>query len=233
MSQHSTSASPLADPSVAPAADLDAHSIVRQLAHDLCQPLSTIESIAYYLDIVVPRQDDRVRQQVDKLRQVAQHASWILSDAVHFVQASPSAPQTLDLNELTIDALREAMGGGHPWLQTDLCDCSPLVRIDVEQGRHMLRNALLLFGQLPCARVALTTERAGDEVVLSISATGVELTHDELAPLLGSLSSEIPTGFGLGLASIRRIVETHSGRVKLTVAPESQLSLRVVFPSAA
>ncbi len=232
MSEYSGPASAATKAKETPAPNLESIAIVRQLAHELRQPLSTIESIAYYLDIVVPRQDDRVRQQVDKLRQVAQQASWILSDAVHFVQASPPSPQVLDLNELVIDAIRESTGGGQSWLEESLCDSAPLIRIDVEQARHMLRNGLLLFRRLSGATIALSTVLSPPDVILTISARDVDFTSDEARPALSSFSYDVSTGFGLGLASIRRIVEAHNGRIELKLAPEKQLSLRIVVPAA-
>jgi len=233
MSQHSGTASAPAEGKTTPEKGLDAHAILRQLAHELRQPLSTIESIAYYLDIVVPRQDTRVRQQVERLRQVAQHASWIVSDAIQYVQTAPVSPQILDLNELIADAIREAIGGGQAWLETRFGEPSPLVRIDVDQGRHMMRNVLLLFGRLAGAKVYLSTEQSESAVVLAIAAEGMDFNSEELAPLLGSLTCDGSEGFGLGLAGIRRIVERHGGRIELNVAPDSHLSLRMVFPPAA
>src|SRR5260370_6863686 len=42
-------------------------AVVRHLAHELRQPLSTIESTAYYLGIILPPGEVRARKQVDKL----------------------------------------------------------------------------------------------------------------------------------------------------------------------
>ena len=52
------------------------------LAHDLRQPLSTIEAIAYYLELTLPADQVQARNYVSRLQQVVMEASAILSSAV-------------------------------------------------------------------------------------------------------------------------------------------------------
>ncbi|MFX9031495.1 hypothetical protein ABTN13_20425, partial [Acinetobacter baumannii] len=73
----------------------DATTMVRQIAHELRQPLSTIESIAYYLDLILPRDEPRARQQVERLQRLVEQSNWIVANAVNFVQASTPVPQDL------------------------------------------------------------------------------------------------------------------------------------------
>lgn len=57
------------------------------LIHDLRQPLSAIESIAYYLEMIVPVEQVQARRQIARLHQAVLEASTTLSDAVHKSQA--------------------------------------------------------------------------------------------------------------------------------------------------
>ncbi|MBK5294679.1 MAG: hypothetical protein JJE04_23735, partial [Acidobacteriia bacterium] len=50
----------------------EAASVVRHLTHELRQPLSTVESIAYYLQMVTPRQDLKTQHQLEKLQQLVE-----------------------------------------------------------------------------------------------------------------------------------------------------------------
>ena len=70
----------------------DAAEVIRHLAHELRQPLSTIESIAYYLEIILPKTNSKAREQVGKLQQMVHQSNWILTDAIHFLQAAPPRP---------------------------------------------------------------------------------------------------------------------------------------------
>jgi signal transduction histidine kinase len=53
---------------------------LRHLTHELRQPLSGIESIAYYLEMVLDGGEPRVLEQCDRLRQMVRQANWLLED---------------------------------------------------------------------------------------------------------------------------------------------------------
>src|SRR5258708_8339766 len=57
-------------------------TVLRHLAHELRQPLSTIESTAFYLGMILPETESRARQQVDKLQRLVQQVNAILSDTL-------------------------------------------------------------------------------------------------------------------------------------------------------
>ena len=61
--------------------DLDAASVLRHAAHELRQPLSTMESIAYYLELILPDADERGREQLEKLRKLVEQSNWIVAGA--------------------------------------------------------------------------------------------------------------------------------------------------------
>lgn len=55
--------------------------LIRHLTHELRQPLSGIESIAYYLEMVLGSNEPELVQQCDRLRRLVQQAHWLLEDS--------------------------------------------------------------------------------------------------------------------------------------------------------
>ena len=53
------------------------------LAHDLRQPLSAIEAIAYYLEKTLPEDQREARQYLLRLQELVETSSTILTDAVN------------------------------------------------------------------------------------------------------------------------------------------------------
>jgi hypothetical protein len=53
---------------------------IRTLAHELRQPLSTIESIAYYLTLILP-EDEKVREQLERIQMLVEQSNWMLNSA--------------------------------------------------------------------------------------------------------------------------------------------------------
>lgn len=166
--------------------------VVQHLTHELRQPLSAMEHIAFYLAMVLPRDDQRARQQVDKLQRLVAQANGLLDDAAHFLQAMPVRPQLLDLNELITEALAELPSHG---LRPHLCEELAAVKIDPSQGAHLVRTVIAMYQRSEGA--SLSTCAGDREVRLSAEA------------------SSAPSASPLALASMRRIAEAHGGSAEL------------------
>lgn len=68
----------------------DLEQLLRHLAHELRQPLSGIESTAYYLDMVLGDAEPEITQHCERLRRMVQQANWLLDDtsiAIHIMAA--------------------------------------------------------------------------------------------------------------------------------------------------
>jgi hypothetical protein len=55
--------------------------VVRDFIHDLRQPLSSIEAIAYYLEMTLPPEQQQARLYMRKLQQLVEEANSILHHA--------------------------------------------------------------------------------------------------------------------------------------------------------
>lgn len=207
-------------------------AVVRHLVHELRQPLSTIESVAFYLQMVLGKPDSEVNQQIERLQQSVQEASWILSDAVHLLQIVTPCPQLVDLNELISALMSDVVRGPQPWIEARLAAEPAIVRIDVEQGRHLVRNLLFFFHNLsrPKPRVGLRTEITPREISLEVRVHAKDRSLQEIHSMFEPFSAHLPPGSGLALASVRRITEAHGGRIDLHGGTGGALSLVVAFP---
>jgi two-component system sensor histidine kinase BaeS len=209
-------------------------TVVRHIAHELRQPLSTIESIAFYLDMVLPRTEGKARKQLAKLQQEVHHINWILSDAIHFLQAAPLQPQLLDLTEVVAKSLSEWEDCEGFSVRLRLAPDLPPVEMDLEQVQHMLRNLVAFFGRICEAGgvIVLRTYAADREVVLEATTTATGLSSGDCDLLFAPFDARLPGGSGLGLASMRRIAEAHGARLETHTNRASGISLSVAFPAS-
>jgi len=203
--------------------------ILGHIAHELRQPLSTIESIAYYLELVLQReQESDVHQQVVKLQRLVEQSNWIVSNAVYFAQASPPVPEHLDLKETISGCAAEYAFSGGPRIELRLAETLPLVWMDPGQAQHLMRNLIRFFGAV---------SDCGHAMVLTASATHVEVLVEIAATVLASAGRKFESifdgcGADLSLASVRRIVDAHHGRIRVLADSSLGVSAVIAFPIA-
>jgi signal transduction histidine kinase len=202
--------------SSSPAVDL------QTIAHELRQPLSAIESIAYYLSLALPRDSRPARKQARRLQQLVEQSNWILTCALQLADNAPLAPQPLNLEELIIQTVNSRTVQGEPRIHLELAGGLPLVNLDPGRGRILLENLLTLFRQL-----------ASDLYPVRVTTAAVEgSVFLEIACALPGCRSEASLGPGcsLSIQSARRVVEGHGGTFSIHVDAVSGVSLKVVLP---
>lgn len=205
--------------------------IVRHIAHELRQPLNTIESIAFYLEMVLPRTEGKGRRQLGKLQQEIHQINWILADAMHFLQAAPLRLELLDLSEVVSKGLLEWRSEDGAGVCLRLQDGLQPVWLDLQQTEHMLRNIVAFFGRVcrPGCNIVIRTYGGAHDTVLEVTAAAGDYPAEDLSPFFEPFNSRLPAGSGLGLASVRRIAETHSARIELQPGPPD-VSLVIAYP---
>ena len=61
-------------------------------AHQIRQPLSALDALTSYLDLIIPEEDTRVREQLHRMHVEIDHADQILRDGMRTLAASLFVP---------------------------------------------------------------------------------------------------------------------------------------------
>ncbi|HBY58666.1 MAG TPA: hypothetical protein DEH78_02515 [Solibacterales bacterium] len=208
--------------------------MVQHLAHELRQPLSAIENIAYYLRITANQRDERTLEQIEKLQRLVEHANWILDDAIHYLQAAAPQPVLVDVNELITRACGDESLAGAREARLLLADGLPLVSLDPAQGEHLSRSLVAFANKAggPFCNLEIATGLSSDMVTLWAAFNACGLPKSDPRPLLEPFAAHLPGGSGLALASTRRIAEAHGGSVTVEMIHEGRLQVVVALPAA-
>jgi len=198
------------------------------LAHEIRNPLSTInlnlELLIEDIEGSESARDRRMLRKVQTVQRECRHLEAILDDFLKFARAGALDLVPTDLNEVVrefIDFYQpEAQAQGveiSPHLSGDL----PLVRLDRAMFRQMLMNLALNAQQaMPKGGLLeLQTCVRDDAVHLDMIDSGVGMDPATLARMFDVFFSTKPGGSGLGLPTVRRIVEAHGGRIAVDSAP--------------
>ncbi len=192
------------------------------LAHEIRNPLSTI---GLNLDLLgeelgecdTPR-DRRILNKLTMVKRQCEQLNRILEDFLQFARAGTLKLSTADLNQTVAEFIEfyapQAAEQGidiSPHLAANL----PSVMLDVNLWRQVLMNlsrnaqqAMLNGGVLELQ----TYERDG-KVMLDIIDNGRGMTAETKGRMFDAFYSTKRAGSGLGLPTVKKIVEAHGGAI--------------------
>jgi len=211
------------------------------LAHEIKNPLSTI---GMNLDLIVedleradqPR-DRRILTKVRTVQNECDHLRRILDEFLQFARLGELTVVESDLNEVVRDFIEfyrpQAQKYGidvSPHLAADL----PAVKIDRSLIRQMLLNLALNAQQaMPTGGLLeLQTFVRGGRVHLELIDSGPgmnEATQERMFQVFFSTKAD---GSGLGLPTVRRIVEAHGGTIVCDSEPGRGTRFTISLPAA-
>ncbi len=158
--------------------------LIRRLAHDLRQPLSNIECIGYYLDMVMGDREPELHRQCETLRRMVQQAHWMLEDASLEVSVQNAACGPVSLAEV-FDKLDAEMAL-HDQRSLELrLEGSVIVTAPAAEAAVFCGHVLSFLRNVGQAVDPIrVTAMVGDNVTLEISAE-VPGETDELLQMVG------------------------------------------------
>jgi signal transduction histidine kinase len=194
------------------------------ISHDLKSPLVTIRGFLGYLERDAREGDTkRLEADVARIRTATDRMGRLLEDLLELSRTGRIARPHVDLPFL--DVVREAsalVDGrlGARGVRVEVEGPLPVVHGDpqrlVELVQNLLDNAAKFMGDQgePRIWIGSRTEPTG-ESVLFVRDNGIGIApahHQRVFELFQRLDPHVE-GTGLGLALVRRIVETHGGRI--------------------
>jgi hypothetical protein len=187
----------------------DSLPILRLAAHELRQQLSSVESIAFYLKLVLARSEPKLCTQVEKIEDLVQQTSWVLTDTMHTLQTELRKVETIELARLLRRAAYEIGREEGTRVHVVAPDQPMQVECDVPLFDYMVRSTcrcIMHLGRAECI-VRLHRPNAGDCILMEFCIQPRGETEETPSPL--------PAGsVDLAARGIRNIAELHGGTLR-------------------
>ena len=205
------------------------------LAHEIRNPLSTIRLNLDLLteDFAEPEtpREQRILKKLERIRNESFRLENILESFLRFLRVKDLHLERADLSAIVEDVrdfLEPLAVSNGVVIRTQYAADLPPVPLDVELFRqHVLYN-LMRNAQLSMpdgGELILITRREGDHAALDVIDTGQGIAPEHISRIFDPFYSTRPGGTGLGLAMVRRVLETHGGSISVESEPGKGLAL--------
>jgi len=196
------------------------------IAHEVRQPLMGVTASASaarrWLDRVPPDLD-RAKRSITNIEQAGFRANEVLTNVRNLFQDSDHEQQSIDVNNLTVEALQSLHGELNDQdVKTDVELASGLPHIIGHRVQlqevilNLVHNAIEAMASVKVDHRALrvrTKSDADKAVIVEVEDSGHGIEPQRLGSIFEPFVTTKPKGSGLGLAICSRIIERHGGQL--------------------
>jgi signal transduction histidine kinase len=216
-----------------------------RVAHDIRSPLG---SVSLTLDIVQKDSDidSKTQALLARVARTMNHVSQLIDDLLVFATAGgyivpgewghrkANVREVLDgvVEDATLESERRGIQLVYERPDPALViACGPGVLISI--ATNLVSNAMKFMNEAPLRRVTISARQTRHDVQLEVIDTGPgldpHLRENVFQPHVRGVSTE--PGFGLGLATVRRLADAHGGEVGVDAGPERGCRFWVRLPT--
>lgn len=211
------------------------------LAHEVRNPLSSISMnialLSEELEESDTPKDRRMLARLNTVQKECQHLEGILNAFLQFARAGELHLEPTDLTfvlEDFIEFYQAQAQAAKIKLVPHLSGNLPPIQLDRSLMRQVLLNLAINAQQaMPDGgQLELITHSDEKNVVLEMIDTGQGMSPTTKEQMFEAFFSDKPGGSGLGLPTVRKIIEAHHGQIQCESEPQKGTRFVLTFPIA-
>ena len=213
--------------------------VAKRLAHEIRNPLTPIqlsaERLAWKLQDKLGEQDAQIlaRSTDTIIKQVAAMKEMV--EAFRNYARAPSLKlEKQDLNKIIEEVLLLYEAGACTF-DAVFSNIPAVMYADATAMRQVLhnifKNAAEAAEEAAQPEVHIHTDNADGQITLTVANNGKSFSKDMLANAFEPYVTDKPTGTGLGLPVVKKIVEEHGGRIALSNPAEGGACVKITLPA--
>jgi len=189
--------------------------LVGSIGHELRTPLAVMETSLFLLQRRAT-EDETLRKHLGRIGEQVRLANGIINDLLEIIRDAPLQKEPLELGGLLAEVADAVPRPADA--RVEISGFSSLPPVPGDKGKlrqvfvNLVGNALHAAGA--GGRVWIRGEADGEAVAVAVEDSGPGVDPSVRDRLFEPLVTTKPTGVGLGLALVKRIVERHGGSVR-------------------
>ena len=220
-------------------------AVLGQLAggvgHELRNPLGVISNSVYYLKMVQPDANEKIKKHHDMIEQELHNATRIVGDLLDYAREISTEPQPASVTELVEHTLSRFPVPASISVKINIPDRLPQVFADPLHVEQVLGNLVtnacqamssqsldLKAGSAPViagGKLSIKARQTNNMLAIAVKDTGPGISPENMQKLFEPLFTTKARGIGLGLAVSRKLAEANGGRIEV----ESQVGQGSTF----
>ena len=213
--------------------------VTATVAHELRNPLGAINNTIYALNEIGTAKSLDLDRFLARLRRSVDRCNQIISELLDFTSSPELVQRRIRLDEWLAQTLDAWVMPQDVALDWKLGAAGAVVMLDTERFQRVLSNLIANAAQAiqsaeigPASRRVTISTAVGDAVTLRVTDTGPGIAPDILPKVFEPLFSTKSFGTGLGLPTVRQIVQQHGGTVRIDSSHGHGTCVEVALPLA-
>jgi len=212
------------------------------VAHEIGNPLNSLDIhlqlLGRKLRKLPPGDRGPLEENLNTARDEIQRLDAILKQFLQAVRPTTPLRERTDLHALlheTLELLEPELASRHIAVQLDLAENMPPAMVDPGQFQQVFYNLIRNAAQaIPGneGRISIRTRVNDYEHILSIEDNGTGISPEHMGAIFEPYRTTKPSGSGLGLLIVRRIVREHGGEITLESEPDIGTRVLLHLPHA-
>jgi signal transduction histidine kinase len=192
------------------------------VAHELRNPLSAIRNTLFTVKELTSTGGMKLDRPIARMERSIERCDRIISDLLEYTRHRELNRTSVPFDRWLSDVVGEQSIAEPVKVATELRAGDVAVPIDSDRVRrvviNLIENAAQALGETPAdreKRITVRTATRDGEVVLAIEDTGPGISPENLARIFEPLFSTKSFGTGLGLPTVKQIVNQHDGTINV------------------
>jgi len=215
-------------------------AVLGQLAggvgHELRNPLAVINNAVYFLKLIQPQADEKVKEYLRLIERETHNADKIINDLLDFSRVKSMQREPASVADLLARVLERFPAPAAVQVTLDLPGDLPPVYADPRQVEQVLGNLVVNACQaMPQGgQLSVFSEQCSVDseqwVLIRVKDTGVGIPPENLDKIFEPLFTTKVKGIGLGLAVSQKLIEANGGRLEVQSAPGMGSTFTLYLP---